>query len=239
MDDLDSEPPPTASDGPAAARQATQRQASTDTTGALAGPASAASPAHQSTVAAPQAPCDLSPPATGSTVGDPTLPATSHPPPTPPHGGAAGPASAASSASAATTHTADNTAGAHLLTKPQADTAEPCPSGVVARCDRRTALTARLVKREPAHSHPTTPTGPSPSTAHRETALQRANAALQQRCLDLTAAMAAAQARQGQLVQRLVRASQALTATSHQPTQGSPTPQRSSLSSSGPTVSGP
>ena len=82
-----------------------------------------------------------------------------------------------------------------------------------------------------------TTTGAGPLLHGCENGVQRANAALQQRCLDLTAALAAAQTRQGQLVQRLVRASQALTASTPS-FQGLPALSTSSPSS-GPTVPGP
>ena len=103
----------------------------------------------------------------------------------------------------------DGTAAAPLQAK-----AEPHARPPVApqRTDRRTALAAHLTSRtddQRPRARPCSPGAPQPPHPQREAELQRATAALQQRCAALAADLAAAHARQGPLLQRLHRASRA------------------------------
>ena len=83
----------------------------------------------------------------------------------------------------------------------------PAPHRAVApRADRRTALTAHLSPTTVPPGSGRTPTAP---TTDREAELLRATASLRQRCASLAAELAAAQARQGPLLQRLHRAGRA------------------------------
>ena len=86
------------------------------------------------------------------------------------------------------------------------------PSVAPQRTDRRTALAAHLTNRTEDQcpcARPRSPGGPQPPSPDREAELQRATAALQQRCAALAADLAAAHARQGPLLQRLHRAGRA------------------------------
>ena len=74
------------------------------------------------------------------------------------------------------------------------------------RTDRRTALTAHLSLNTAPSGSANTPAAPP---SDREAELQRATATLQQRCASLAAELAAAQARQGPLLQRPHRAGRA------------------------------
>ena len=76
----------------------------------------------------------------------------------------------------------------------------------VSRADRRTALTAHLSPSTGPTGSDRTATAP---TTEREAELLRATASLRQRCASLAAELAAAQARQGPLLQRLHRAGRA------------------------------
>ena len=86
------------------------------------------------------------------------------------------------------------------------------PSVATQRTDRRTALAAHLTSRSDGQcprARPSSPGAPQPPLPEREAELHRATAALQQRCAALAADLAAANARQGPLLQRLHRASRA------------------------------
>ena len=134
---------------------------------------------------------------THPTVGPASTTVAVAPPP------AAGPASAASGHEGSGHTNPATRAGRSMTAK-----AEPTQVGT--QRDRRAALSTHYAKRE--QSAAARRVQPTAATAadRREAAIQRATEALQKQCADLAAAMSAAQARQGQLVQRLARASQAL-----------------------------
>ena len=138
----------------------------------------------------------------------PTADRPVHPPPAP------RPSQPAGTASASLHGTLPAACPDGTFTAPCQTKAEPFApqAGPPQRTDRRSSLAAHFATRtadQRPRERPCPPGATQPPHPQREADLQRATAALQQRCSALAADLAAAQARQAPLLQRLHRAGRA------------------------------